>query len=339
MKKLSLAAFLSALLLLFASCAQSQVYLYNETSHTHIYGHWYDVEPVTCIREGSHVRYCKICRAEEVATVEIDPDVAFRVHDFAVTVHAPTECEEGYTEKHCQRCDYVVMRTDVLPPLYALLVTEQTAIVAPTGVTAAVMADTLTHALSYCTAPRTPVDAEIALRLLACLTVTRELEGEAPTLSPDTSVTVGEGSLAGRIYTVRQLLSAFLKTGHRGCLDGFATALGLSRAAFSLKMAERAEQLGLADSVLDPFEEIGRQTTLIDTGTLLLRALSSQTLPDILQEAVPELCQVNGQTPALYLTDESGKLRISGFSTGDGMAFLLLYGETLPADAETYYYR
>lgn len=338
MKKLSWAALLSALLFLLSSCGRGATYLYAEASHTHIYGHWYDVESVTCTHEGSQVRYCKICRAEELATVEIDPDIAFRAHDFTLTVHAPTECEEGYTEKQCQRCGYVVARADVLPPLYALLVTENTKITAPEGVTAAVMSDTLTHTLSYCTAQRTPVDAEVAFRLLICLTVTQAME-ESSGLSAETPVTIQEGTLAGRTYTLGQLLSAFLKTGNRGCLYGFSAALGTDGTGFSKKVAERGEKLGLADSKLQPFEEAENKTTLLDTGTLLLRALSSPLLPEILKEGVPELCQVAGKKPALYLSDAAGKFRVSGFNTGDGVVFLLLFGESLPEDAEVYYYR
>ena len=317
MKKLSWAALLSALLFLLSSCGRGATYLYAEASHTHIYGHWYDVESVTCTHEGSQVRYCKICRAEELATVEIDPDIAFRAHDFTLTVHAPTECEEGYTEKHCQRCGYVV---------------------APEGVTAAVMSDTLTHTLSYCTAQRTPVDAEVAFRLLICLTVTQAME-ESSGLSAETPVTIQEGTLAGRTYTLGQLLSAFLKTGNRGCLYGFSAALGTDGTGFSKKVAERGQKLGLADSRLQPFEEAENKTTLLDTGPLLLRALSSPLLPEILKEGVPELCQVAGKKPALYLSDAAGKFRVSGFNTGDGVVFLLLFGESLPEDAEVYYYR
>jgi hypothetical protein len=64
-------ALLAALLLACCSCAsENDPVPYEDGTHTHIYGHWYEVREATPDEDGEQVRYCKICHLPQTDTVE-----------------------------------------------------------------------------------------------------------------------------------------------------------------------------------------------------------------------------------------------------------------------------
>ncbi|MBE6595665.1 MAG: hypothetical protein E7644_07695 [Ruminococcaceae bacterium] len=327
-----------ALLLLLSSCGRAApiVERYDGT-HQHTYGACYTVQAVTCLEPGAVVRYCGICRKPEVTQVPVAPDEADRNHDFSHTVVPPTEAEWGYTVKRCNACGYTVDRADKTPPLYALLTDAATSTALPQGVTAALRADSKSHLLQLSAAADTAVDAEIARRLGVALAVTALMEEEGSVLTADTAVAVVTGGLAGRTYTLRQLITAFIKTGSEDTALALADACGETAADFSLRVQRRIERLGLQNSA-EIHPVLGakpQKATLYGTAVLLVRALDTPLIATALAEAVPDLSQVAGQKPAVYLTDAAGTLRVTALQRADGTYdCLLLYGALLPTDAE-----
>ncbi|MBR3863028.1 MAG: hypothetical protein IKM42_05165, partial [Clostridia bacterium] len=192
-------------LMLVACGGEGTTYLYDAGTHTHVYGNRYDVTPVTCVCEGTQIRYCKICHAAVTDTVAVPEDIAARAHAFSDTVVAPTEADEGYTKRSCTLCEYVIERTDVIPARYALLTDAATKTEAPTGVQGILMSDTATHMLSYSVGADGVVSPEIARRLAVALAITEAIEQQAPALTADTPITLVSGMGAGNSYTVREL--------------------------------------------------------------------------------------------------------------------------------------
>lgn len=326
-----------ALLLLLSSCGRAApiVECYDGT-HQHTYGACYTVQAVTCLEPGAVVRYCGICRKPEVTQVPVAADEAERDHDFSHTVVPPTEAEWGYTVKVCNACGYTVDRTDETPPRYALLTDAETDTALPQGVAAALRTDSESHLLQLSAAADTAVDAEIARRLGVALAVTALME-EGGVLLPETSVAVVTGGLAGRTYTLQQLITAFIKTGSEDTALALADACGETAADFSLRVQRRIERLGLQNSTeIHPVSGVKPQkATLYSMAVLLVRALDTPLIATALAEAVPDLSQVAGQMPAVYLTDAAGTLRVTALQRADGAYdCLLLYGALLPTDAE-----
>lgn len=82
MKHLQWIALLVTLLFLLCACAPApgDTVTYPDGECTHVYGHWYDVTPSTCLVAGEQVRYCKICRATQHREGELPEDPADRNH-------------------------------------------------------------------------------------------------------------------------------------------------------------------------------------------------------------------------------------------------------------------
>ena len=192
----------------------------------------------------------------------------------------------------------MVERADEKPPLYALLtVTGVTDTALPADLTGLVVADSATHVLAHGAGMTTVVNAETARRLALVLTVTEEMEKEGATLTPETSVTVTTGALAGRTYRVEQLLAAVVKTGQVAAAEALASVFGESVSAFCARVNVRVAKLGLS-ATTQVSTAPGGTTTLYDTGVLLLRALDTPVIAAALAANVPDLSQVAGQDPA-----------------------------------------
>jgi len=331
-RKIRILALLSLLSLLLVSCGEDAgaSYLYEAGEHTHVYGNRYDVVSVTCIAEGSDIRYCKICHEAVTSTVRIPEEIAARAHAFADTVVAPTESTEGYTARQCTLCPYLIERTDVIPPLYALLTNEATVTVAPQGVTALMMSDTDTHRLSYLVGADTAVPAELALRLAVGITLTDELNRSDATLTEQSPVTY-----LGNSYTLREMVYEWLLHGDADVARALAAALGDDEAGFTARVAARLQRLGTRETVADPFSATAT-ATLGDTATLLARALDEPLLVAAFGNAVSAqhgLVRINGVRPALYFN--AGTLRACAMAGENGTyRFLLLFGEDMASDLE-----
>lgn len=340
MRKLNVWMLLTALMLCLSSCQKWGATERYERDHDHTYGAYYTVKAVTCQADGQQVRYCSICRQEEVSTVSVATDMDARAHDFSYTVVEPTESEWGYTVKCCNACGYTVDRCEEKPPLYLLLsgVGMQTQV--PVGVAAALRADTESHLLSLAANRDAVVDADIARRLGVALTVTELVESGL--LSEEIVVTVKTGGLAGRTYTLRQLIVAFVKNGADDAALALADACGDDAAAFEARVRMRMERLGLQGTTeIHPVSaQNASKTTLYDTAVLLARALDTPLIVEALNEGVPDLSQIAGQTPAVWLVNAAGTLRVTALQTAQGEAydFLLLFGPALPEGAEEQFF-
>lgn len=322
-------------LVLVACGGEGTAYLYDTGTHTHVYGNRYDVTPVTCVCEGTQIRYCKICHQSVTDTVAVPEDIAARAHAFSDTVVAPTEADEGYTKRSCTLCEYVIERTDVIPARYALLTDAATKTEAPTGVQGILMSDTATHLLSYSVGGEGAVAPTIARRLAVALAVTEVLAQQNTAFTADTPVLLVSGVGAGNSYTVRELLYEWVASGDTDVARGFAMALDGSEAAFAVRIEARLEKLGVLSSVtFDPFSaDAPGAATLYATGVLLARALDEPLLCEAFSNAVPGLVRIAGKKPALYLSAEG--LRISALKIDEGeLHFLLLNGENAPSDLE-----
>lgn len=339
MKKLSLLALLLATLILLSSCKTSPaIYAYNTEDHVHVYVAEYDITPLSCTTEGLSVAYCKICRKATVKTTPIAEDIAARAHSFTDTVVPATESTEGYTVRQCRDCTYHIDRADVTPALYALLeISGMTTDTAPSGVEALLVSDTLSHVLSHKKLADTAVDGDLAVRLAIALTVTEELECKGGTLTPETPISVTVGALSGNTYTVRELLFELIRTGDVNVMLALAEALGEDSSSFPARIAARATRLGVASELsITPFDtNTPDTTTLHATAVLLLRALDTPLLAEAMTAAVPALIRVAGRAPMVYFAGADGTLRVTALKIGGSTVFALLYGSSLPADAES----
>ena len=323
MRKIALCLALLLTLSLSACGGRRADYDYAGETCDHVFGLWYDVVPVTCQTEGQRVRYCKFCHHEEVETIPIAENIAERAHDFEDTVIPPTEAAAGYTTRRCTRCGYVVERADEQPPLYALLTVDGVTDTAlPAGLDGLVVTDTGSHVLAHGAGLDAAVNAETARRLALALTVTEEMEKEGATLTPQTTVTVTAGALAGRTYRVEQLLSAVVKTGQVSAAEALSSVFDESVSAFCARVNVRVAKLGLTHTAVST--AAGGSTTLYDTGVLLARALDTPLIAAALAANVPDLSQAAGQDPVLWIEGEG--LLFCGIKAGDGVRFALLVG-------------
>lgn len=331
-----IAVLLFVVLTATACAAGGKTHLYNKADHTHIFGNAYDVTPTTCQVAGTQIRYCKICHESVMQAVQLPESVELRAHAFLDTVHAPTECEEGYTVRVCSLCGYTLQRVDVRPARYALLTTQATIATPPEGVEALMLSDTATHTLAYAAGGALAVDAEIARRLAVALTVTERMEAENATLTPETQVTLISGIGAGNAFTLRELMTAWIKDGSADVARGFAVALGVDESGFMLRVSERMTRLGVKNAVnIHPFLAGAPNTaTCAATTVMLARALDTPLLCESMRAAVPELVRVAGVAPAVYLAAANGTLRVSALATEGGYRFLVLAGKSLPYGAE-----
>ena len=321
------------MLVLFTSCGASQTaYSYPAGEHTHVFGNRYDVVNADCVTAGQEVRYCKICHLCVTDTVAIPTDIAARRHDFSATVVPPTESTEGYTVLECTLCDYVVERTEVIAPLFALKTDEDLTVrTAPSGVRALLMADTVDLVLRYDVGGQTVVDATLARRLAVMLTVTEELEREDAMWSADTVITL-TGALSGS-YSVRTLLRAWLREGDASVARAFAEAFSESDGAFAVRVNERLRRLGVLDEVSANVFGTGESVaTLRASAIMLARALATPLLVDIISDEVPPLLQVAGRTPIAFF--EYATLRVVVIPAETGYRFLLLDGEEIEVGLE-----
>lgn len=334
MRKVRLLALLLLLPLLLCACGgQGTAHTYDDPDHAHVFGNRYDVIATTCLEAGVVVRYCKICHASVTEKTEVPADIALRAHAFSDTVVPPTEATEGYTARACTRCSYTVDRAFVVPAKYALLTAQGTLTAAPTGVDALAVSDTLTHLLSYDVARDTAVPAEVACRMAVALTVVDELTREGAVLTENTEIAFGGGS-----FPLKRLLFAWLEEGDAAVARAFATVIGGSEDAFSLRVAARMARLGVADAVtVNPFSPQTGSATLGATAVLTARVLDEPLLLQGFADAVG-LVLVAGKSPALYLASADGTLRVSALSLDGTLYFAAVYGSLLPADAEASLY-
>ena len=331
MRKMQLLALFCLLALLLVGCSNDagKAYLYETGEHTHVFGNSYDVVSVTCVAAGTEIRYCKICHEAVTSTVNVPEDIALRAHNFADTVVAPTESTEGYTAKQCTLCPYLIERTDVVPPLYALLTEQATVTTAPTGVGALMMSDTATHVLSYAVGATETVPPELARRLAVALALTDELARADATLTEDSTA-----AYLGNSYTLRELIFEWILHGDVAVARALAVALCDSDTAFSARVAARLQKLGATQTAVEPFGATS-VTTLGDTARLLARALDEPLLQAAFAASVAAqhgLVRVDGKRPAFYFTDT--QLRVCALEEQNGYRFLLLFGAALPSDVE-----
>ena len=330
MRKLRFLALIMLFSLLLASCARGgDTYLYENGTHTHVFGTRYDVIPVTCICEGSEIRYCKICHAAVTDTVQIPNDIAARHHAFSDTVVPPTECEEGYTVRNCTLCSYVIDRTDVVPARYALLTDSGTVTTSPEGAEGIVMSDTATHLLAFDVGREQEISPALARRLAVALVIAEELVREGGTLTLTTPITLVSGIGAGNTYTAGELLDVWAESGDPDVARGFATAMDGGEAAFSARVAARLQRLGVSGNItVDPFGETGT-ATLGATAVLLARALDEEVLVTAFAASVPGLIQIAGEKPVLYFTEANVRATVLRAANGT-CRFLLVTADPLP---------
>ncbi len=337
MRKMRVLLILLLFSLLLASCTgNGTTYLYDKEAHTHVFGNRYDITPVSCVAEGTEVRYCKICHEAVTETVAVAADIAARKHSFSDTVIAPTESAEGYTRRCCTVCPYVIERTDVIPARYALLTDTATKAEAPEGASGILMSDTTSHRLSYCVGYDSAVAPEAARRLAVALAITEELAREGTAFSADTPVALVSGAGAGNRYTVRDLLYEWIASGDTDVVRGLAAALDGSEGAFTLRVAARLARLGVADTAtVDPFSggDGTGSATLGATAVMLARALDEPLLLEAFADAVPRLQLVAGKKPVVYLS--LGTLRITALEgEPHALRFSLVTGDALPQNLE-----
>ena len=322
-------------LLLSACTAPGTTHLYEKGAHTHVFGNRYDVTPVSCVAEGVEVRYCKICYEMVTERIAVAEDVADRAHHFVDDVVTPTESAEGYTRRACTVCDYVIERADVVPARYALTVNESTVKTAPDGVDGILFSDTQTHLLKYSVGYDRAVSAAAARRLAVALAITDELAREGTTLTSDTQVALVSGAGNGNRYTVRDLLCEWIATGDTHVLNGLAFALDGSEGGFTARVNARLQKLGVAgDVTLNVFAPEGEgSATLGATAVMLARALDEPLLLEAFAESVPNLQQILGEKPMLYLS--LGDVRLAALEgVGGAYRFAVISGTSLPTGVE-----
>ena len=335
MRKARLCALFLASLLLFTACAAGKTaHAYPGETHTHVYGNRYDVVSATCLEAGTVVRYCKICHSDVTEAVEVPADIAARAHAFSDTVVEPTEATEGYTARLCTRCGYAVDRAFVVPAKYALLATEHTLTVPPTGVTGALVSDTATHALYYNVGGSLSVPADVACRLAVALTLVDEMTRAGATVTPETAVAFGALS-----FSAKDLLFAYIEDGEVEILRALAIAICGGEAAFADRVSTRLARLGVEDAVtVNPFISVQNTATPGATAVLLARVLDEPLLVEGFGAAVGILQLVAGKKPVLYLASADGTLRVTALHIEDCVRFAVVFGDALPVGCEDVLY-
>lgn len=335
MRKARLCALFLASLLLFTACAAGKTaHAYPGEPHTHVYGNRYDVVSATCLEAGTVVRYCKICHSDVTEMVQVPADIAARAHAFSDTVVEPTEATEGYTARLCTRCGYAVDRAFVVPAKYALLATEHTLTVPPTGATGALVSDTATHALYYNVGDSLSVPADVACRLAVTLTLVDEMTREDAPVTPETAVAFGTLHFAAR-----DLLFAYIEDGGVEILRALAMAICGGEAAFVDRVSARLARLGVGDAVtVNPFIATQNTATMGATAVLLARVLDEPLLVEGFSAAVGILQSVAGKKPTLYLASADGTLRATALRIEGGVRFAVAFGDALPVGCEDVLY-
>ena len=332
MKKIRLGVALLLLMSVLSACtAGDTAHTYPADGHTHVYGNRYDVVTATCLEAGTVVRYCKICHEGVTEEAQIPADIAARAHAFSDTVVAPTEATEGYTARCCTLCGYTVDRAFVVPAKYALLSTDETLTVAPTGATGVIMSDTDTHILRYRVAQDAAVPADVACRLAVALTLADELTREGATVTPDTPISFGGGQFAAK-----RLFSAYITDDNGEALRALAVAVGGSEQGFVGLIAARLARLGVGAALqLNPFAPAENRATLGATAVLLARVLDEPLPMEYYRLAAEnDFRLVAGRSPVLYLTSADGTLRVTALAEGEGVAFAAVLGAALPDNYE-----
>jgi len=312
----------------------------------HVFGMWYDVHTATCVSAGEQIRYCKICRESETATVPVPTDEAARAHAFSDTVVPATESTWGHTDRECTLCHYRVEGAFPTPPLYMLTANDTTATTPPAGVDAMLLSDTESHVQHGGVATDRAVSAAPALRFTASLTALTAATASGATVTLDTAFTIEQslldalpvgtpraGFVAGNTVTVATLISAYIATGGADAALALATAVSGSEAGFMALMRTRVAALGLTDTEIVSLLTASGSTTLYDTAVLLARVLDEPLLSDALGAGVGQYVKILGRTPAVWMSADS--MRISALASEDGRVyFLLVCGSTLPATVE-----
>ena len=349
MRKCRITAVLLLVVLLLCACdVAGDPVPYADEDHKHVYGHWYDVVPVTCVQAGTQVRYCKLCHAEQTGNVQIPEDREKQLHDFSDTVIAPTEKDWGYTTRVCTRCSYEVSSAFPVAPLYALLTDDATCTTTPDGVSALLLSHTKTHTVSYLVGRDTAIHAELLRRLAVAIPMIERMTEDGASATLDTTLTVTQtmlegisittdGIYVGATLTARQLLGLFLDGGGADALNCLFALVGESKSSFSDTVSNRCALLGVAFScgdLADPatFEGV----TLYSTAVLIARALDIEPLRMLLFENTNPHLTLSGVRPVLYFT--AAQLRVSAIPKNDGYAFLLLCGERLDGALENTLY-
>ena len=343
-----LAVLLLAVLLLCACDATGDPVPYTDEDHKHIYGHWYDVVPVSCVQAGTQVRYCKLCHAEQTGSVQIPEDREKQLHDFSDTVIPPTEKDWGYTTRVCKSCSYAVSSAFPIAPLYALLTEDTTCTTPPDGVEELLLSHTKTHTVSHLTGRDTEINAELLRRLAVAIPLVERMTAEGESITLDTALAVTqtmlegtssatEGIYVGATVTARQLLGLFLDSGGADALSCLVALTGETKSDFSDTVTARSALLGVTLSYEDladaaTFEGV----TLYDTAVLIAKALDMEPLRALLSENTNPHLTLSGVRPVLYFT--AARLRVSAIPQGDGYAFLLLCGERLDGALENTLY-
>ena len=326
MRKARLCAlFLMALLLFTACTANKTAHSYPEGAHTHVYGNRYDVVPATCREAGTVVRYCKICHGEVTEAVAVPEDIAARAHAFSDTVVAPTEATEGYTDRTCTRCGYVVAHTDVVPARYALLADATTVTSGlPAGALALAVSDTASHHLDYAVGTNAALSGAVVSRLAAALTVADGMA--AADMTADSAIPYGTVSLSLRV-----LLTWWLENGEASALSAIAVAEYGSEAAFAAAVEARLARLGVSEAIsVDLFGSATGTATVQSLAVLTARVLDEPLLAEIALAAIGieksvAFLALSGKSPALLFAE--GGLHVSAVAEGDGYRFAVLLTE------------
>lgn len=345
MRKYRFLALLAALLLLFSACsATGGTYTYEKSGHTHIYGAWYDVTPVTCLAEGEHICYCKICGVSAVEVIPVAEDIAARVHAFDDTVVPPTESVGGYTRRVCRLCGYVVERANEIPAIYSLFLPESD--LAPiAGVSAqlafgtAKAADTYRNPVSAAANTEMSVSAVPALYLAAAL-----VAGEAVAageLSWNDSVTITAALLAGRTpgkyregmeVSVASLVEACLAAESDVAVAALSARLCATDALFVERLNARMAALGVRKTLFSAIVGNVGTTTLSDSGVLLWRVLKE---PELAAKTDLGFSYAGKACVAFF---EAEGFRLSAVRNGEEYYIAAFAGESIPATAESTIY-
>lgn len=345
MRKYRFLALLTALLLLFSACSAADgTYVYAEGGHTHIYGAWYDVTPVTCLAAGEHICYCKICGVSALETVPVAEEIAARAHAFDDTVVPPTESVGGYTRRVCRLCGYVVERADEIPAIYSLFLPE--ADLAPVeGVVAQLAfgtgktADMHRNPVLAAANVQTQVNAVPALYLATALVSAEAVA--AGELSWSDSVTVTAALLAGRDpgryregmeVSIASLVKACLTAESDVAVAALAARLCASDALFAERLNARMAALGVRKTVFSATAGDVGTTTLFDSAVLLWRVLKD---PALAAEMDLGFAYAGKQCAAFF---EAESFRLSAVFYGGEYYIAAFAGENLPVTAETEIY-
>ena len=322
MRIAKIAALLLVLAFLLCACgARGEVLSYAE-EHTHVYGYWYDTTPATCQAEGARVRYCKICHAEQSMTVKVPEDEAKRAHPYEDIRVEPTEKDEGSFSRICSLCGRVDEQAGyVIPPLYALLVDDNTDYAERDGVAAALMSDTATHTVSVFIHGDAAIDATFAQRLSVALVALEHIGADSDTVSQELKNTLGR----------------WLRDGNGDALTAICVQLGMDEAQLVGLVNDRMALLGAnfsTTSLRDAAAFSG--VTLYGTAVLLAKALDQALLCELFAMNADPYVAIGEEKPALYFAENG--VRISALQREGRYVFLLLAGESLATDLELSFY-